>query len=53
MYVIVVITVQVARIILHPEYVEGKRDQADIALIELQQEIVFDTENIFPICLPG
>ncbi|XP_023331685.1 uncharacterized protein LOC111703845 isoform X7 [Eurytemora carolleeae] len=46
-------TEKVARIILHPEYVEGKRDQSDIALIELQQEIVFDSENIFPICLPG
>ena len=42
-----------ANIILHPEYVEGERDQADIALVELQQEIVFDPKGIFPICLPG
>ena len=28
------------RIILHPEYVKGARDQADIALIEVDRELL-------------
>ena len=41
------------KIILHPEYVRGKRDQADIALIEVNREIHFVTGKVGPICLPG
>ena len=28
------------RVILHPEYVKGARDQADIALIEVDRELL-------------
>ena len=41
------------RIILHPEYVKGERDQADIALIEVDREIQFVAGKVGPICLPG
>ena len=41
------------KIILHPEYVKGKRDQADIALIEVDREIQFVAGKVGPICLPG
>ena len=41
------------RIILHPEYVKGERDQADIALIQVDREIQFMAGKVGPICLPG
>ena len=37
---------------IHEEYVRGVRDQADIALIYVNREIVFVSGKVGPICLP-
>jgi len=40
-------------VIIHPDYVKDKRDQADIALIKLDREIKFMKRKVQPICLPN
>ena len=39
-------------IVIHEEYVRGIRDQADIALVEVDREIEFVDGKVGPICLP-
>ncbi len=38
---------------IHPDYVMGKRDTADIALVRLDRNILFKIPDVMPICLPS
>ena len=45
-------TYRAKNIIIHPEFVSKKRDQADIALVEVDRAIMFEEGKVGPICLP-
>jgi len=38
---------------IHPDYVMSTRDEADIALVRLDRDILFKIPDVMPICLPS